>query len=49
MKPNAKFKIGQAFRHRVALNSDFIASGVMGILGVVALFLYCALPAKESL
>ena len=37
------------FAYRLALSGDFIPSGLMGILGLVALVLYCALPAKENL
>ena len=37
------------FAYRLVLNGDFIPSGLMGILGFVALILYCSLPAKESL
>jgi len=37
------------FAYRLVLSGDFIPSGLMGILGLVALVLYCALPAKESL
>lgn len=36
------------FAHRVLQSGDFIPFGLMGILGLVALALYCALPAKES-
>jgi uncharacterized membrane protein (UPF0136 family) len=37
------------FAYRLIQSGDFIPSGLMGILGLVALVLYCALPAKESL
>ena len=37
------------FAYRLVLSGDFIPSGLMGVLGLVALVLYCALPAKESL
>ena len=37
------------FAYRLVLNGDFIPSGLMGILGLVALVLYCSLPAKEGL
>lgn len=37
------------FACRLVLNGDFIPSGLMGSLGLVALVLYCSLPAKESL
>ena len=37
------------FAYRLVLSGDFIPSGLMGILGLVALFLYCALPTKENL
>ena len=37
------------FAYRLVLNGDFIPSGLMGVLGLAALVLYCALPAKESL
>ena len=37
------------FAYRLVLNGDFIPSGLMGILGLVALVLYCALPGEESL
>ncbi|MBM2802378.1 MAG: putative rane protein [Deltaproteobacteria bacterium] len=36
------------FAYRLAVSGDFIPSGLMGILGLVALVLYCALPAKEN-
>jgi len=35
------------FAYRLVLSGDFIPSGLMGILGLVVLVLYCALPAKE--
>ncbi len=37
------------FACRLALSGDFIPSGLMGVLGLVGLVLYCTLPAKESL
>ncbi len=37
------------FAYRLVLSGDFIPSGLMGILGLVALVLYCSLPAKERL
>jgi uncharacterized membrane protein (UPF0136 family) len=37
------------FAYRLVLSGDFIPSGLMGVLGLVALVLYCALPAKENL
>lgn len=37
------------FAYRLVLSGDFIPSGLMGVLGLVALVLYCALPGKESL
>ena len=35
------------FASRLVLSGDFIPSGLMGILGLVALVLYCALPGRE--
>ncbi|MSP40525.1 MAG: hypothetical protein EXR70_18700 [Deltaproteobacteria bacterium] len=37
------------FACSLMLNGDFIPSGLMGILGLVALVLYWALPARENL
>jgi len=37
------------FAYRLVLSGDFIPFGLMGVLGLVALVLYCALPAEESL
>lgn len=37
------------FASRLVLSGDFIPSGLMGVLGLVALVLYCMLPAKENL
>jgi len=37
------------FAYRLIQSGDFIPSGLMGVLGLVAPVLYCALPAKESL
>ena len=43
-----KFLLTAFFAYRLVLSVDFIPSGLMGILGLVALVLYCALPAKEN-
>jgi uncharacterized membrane protein (UPF0136 family) len=37
------------FAYRLVLGGDFVPSCLREILGLVALVLYCALPAKESL
>ena len=37
------------FAYRLIQSGDFIPSGLMGVLGLVALVLYCTLPGKESL
>jgi uncharacterized membrane protein (UPF0136 family) len=36
------------FAYRLVLSGDFIPSGLMGVLGLVGLVLYCAMPAKEN-
>lgn len=36
------------FGYRLALSGDFIPSGLMGVLGLVVLVLYCALPGKDT-